>query len=130
MHARWIVFVPPAAVVTGSLFFLSSAISSTLEARLRPPPEPSTFALVRYETECERLSRRIEELAWEATTCEVHPGCLGVPSLCPIVMSAALESEYQQLQDAMLARCAGQPTYARRSESGCPSGLHGCRGAT
>jgi hypothetical protein len=130
MQFRFIAFVPPAALVTGLVFLLTSSIVSGLEATLAPAEQVGTIELVRYETECETLESRIEELAREVQSCEAIPGCLRSENLCPAYVQEEISREYERLRLTVRERCAGVPTTVTRvsaicSSSGvkCPTGL-------
>lgn len=134
MRVQSIAFVPPAALVTGLLFFLTSSLVSAIEGAFVPPspdaPGTAVHEIVRHETECEALRRRIEEVAQDANTCERHAGCLGSPLLCPIVMAEGLELEYERLRSAVLERCIDVPTYAMPASSSiCGEGDADCAAA-
>jgi len=72
MQLRCIAFLPLAALVTGLVFLLASSIVSGLEATLAPPEQVASFEIVRYETECEILERRIEEVAIATSSDDIH----------------------------------------------------------
>ncbi len=137
MRIRCIVFLPLGALITCVLFLLASSLVSTIELTLAPVIAPfiladsggaatPTLELIRFETECEGLRRRIEELARDASSCEAHPGCLESPILCPMVMGKDLELEYDRLRRAAQSRCTGLPTYATRSDRSCSVGDDAC----
>ena len=89
MRIRFIIFVPPAALVTGVLFFLTSSIVSAIEQTLGPLPAPHSpppFAhfvdfepvssMVSHgqagpsgESECGDLRRRARTVAGAALQC-------------------------------------------------------------
>jgi hypothetical protein len=120
------------------LFFLASSFVSRIETQLAPVmgplimpavasgSAPPTIELIRFETECEGLRRRIEDLARIASSCEAYPGCLEFPISCPIVMGRELELEYERLRMAARARCTGLPTYATRDGGSCAVGDDVC----
>ena len=134
MRIRCIAFLPLAALATGLLFLMASSLFSTIESTLVPAIVPAiaagagtpTFELIRYETECEGLRRRIEELARDASSCDAHPGCLESPILCPIVMGRDLALQYDRLRRAARSRCTGLPTYATRAGSSCSHADDAC----
>ncbi|MEE8164816.1 MAG: hypothetical protein V3T64_04545 [Myxococcota bacterium] len=138
MRIRCIAFLPPAALITCVQFLLASSFVSTVESTVAPVMMPfivpaiaagaatPTIELIRFETECEGLRRRIEELARVASSCDAHPGCLRSPILCPIVMGQDLELEYDRLRSAAQSRCTGLPTYATRAGRSCPVGDDVC----
>ena len=138
MRFRCFVFLLPATMITMLLFFLASSFVSRIETQLAPVMGPfimpavasgsatPTIKLIRFETECEGLRRRIEELARMASSCEAHPGCLESPIRCPIVMGRDLELEYGRLRMAAQSRCTGLPTYATRDGGSCAVGDDVC----
>ena len=134
MRVRCIAFLPLSVLITSLLWLLASSFVSTIESTLTPIIVPAiaagvvtpTIELIRFETECEGLRRRIEELARKASSCAAHPGCLQSPLLCPIVMGEGLEREYDQLRRAVQARCTGLPTYATRAGRACSIGDEAC----
>jgi hypothetical protein len=132
MKARWfmqlrcIAFLPPAALVTGLLFLLASSIVSGLEATLAPPEQVTSFEIVRYETECEMLERRIEEVARDVHACEALPGCLRSENICPASMQEEIAREYERLRLAVRERCAGVPTYVTRAGAVCSGSVVDC----
>ncbi len=137
MRIRCIVFLPLAALITCVLFLLASSLVSTIELTLAPVIAPfiladsggaatPTLELIRFETECEGLRRRIEALARDASSCDVYPGCLQSPIRCPIVMGEDLELEYDRLRRAAQSRCTGLPTSATRSDRSCSVGDDAC----
>ena len=138
MRIRCIAFLPLAALITCGLLLLASSFVSTIESTLAPVIVPlivpasaagavtPTIELIRFETECEGLRRRIEELARDASSCDAHPGCLESPILCPMVMGKDLEREYDRLRSAAQSRCKGLPTYATPAGRSCPVGDDAC----
>ena len=134
MRIRCIAFLPLAVLITCMLFLLASSFLATIETKLVPLSVSDsaagagtpTIELIRFETECEGLRRRIEELARDASRCDAHPGCLRSPIRCPIVMGAELELEYDRLRSAARSRCIGLPTYATRAGGPCSVGDDAC----
>jgi len=134
MRIRCIAFLPLAALMTCVLLLLASSFVSTIESTLVPVIVPASavgavtpmIELIRFETECEGLRRRIEELARDANSCDAHPGCLESPILCPLVMGPDLERKYDRLRSAAQSRCKGLPTYATPAGRSCPVGDDAC----
>jgi hypothetical protein len=128
MRVRCIAFIPPAALVTGLIFLLASSIVSGLEATLlAPAPEAlGSYEIVRYETECEILERRIEEVARDVRSCEALPGCLRSENICPDYMQEEIAREYERLRLAVGERCTGVPTYVARVAATCSSSVVDC----
>jgi hypothetical protein len=119
MRVRRIAFLPPAALVTGALFFLTSSIVSGLESTLVQQKVSDAIPIALYETECELLERRIEEVARDIQSCEALPGCLQSQNLCPEALQTQLSEEYDRLRWAVGERCAGVPTYVTRVSATC-----------
>ena len=78
MRIRCIAFLPLASLITCVLFLLASSFLVAIETTLAPLivsestaiAGTPTIELIRFETECEGLRRRIEELARDA--CEAR----------------------------------------------------------
>ena len=126
MRTRCIAFLPPAALATGLVFLLTSSIVSGLEATFEVRQPAASLEIVRYETECEILERRIEEVARDVQSCEALPGCLRSENICPAYMQEEIALEYERLRFAVRERCAGVPTYVTRVAAICSSSIVKC----
>lgn len=129
MRLRCLAFLPPAAGMTALSLLLASSIVSGLESHLVRPAKAAPsgpFELVRYETECEMLERRIQEVARDVQSCQALPGCLESENICPDAMQRELAHEYERLRASVVERCTGVPTYVTRVAATCPSGAPVC----
>jgi hypothetical protein len=126
MRVRYIALLPLAALMTGLVFLLTSLIVSSLEKRFSRSEAPAAFEIVRYETECDSLRRRIEEAARDLDACEAFPGCLNSQNICPVVMQDELMLEYEGLRRAAESRCAEVPVYVTLVSATCPITADDC----
>lgn len=126
MRIRCIAFLPPAALATGLVFLLTSSIVSGLEATLEVRQLARSLEIVRYQTECEILKRRIEEVARDVQSCEALPGCLRSENICPAYMQEEIAREYESLRIAVRERCAGVPTFVTHGAATCSSSVVHC----
>ena len=97
-----------------------------MHATLAPPERMSSFEVDHYETECERLDRRIEEVAREVHSCEALPGCLRSENICPASMQAAIARGYERLRLAVRERFVGAPTFVTRIGAACSISVVDC----
>ena len=130
MRLRCIAFLPPAALVTGLIFLLTSVLmakfESGIESNFSTSEVPDPIALVRYETQCERLERQIREVARDVSSCEALPGCLRSENICPVSMAAELARTYDRLRVTASERCTGLKTYVTQVSASCTSDGMGC----
>jgi len=126
MPLRCIAFLPLAAIVTGLILLLTSSLVSGLESTLVVSSSNRVFEVVRYETECELLERRIEEVARDIRSCEALPGCLQTKNLCPTGFREELMLEWERLRLGVQSGCTGLPTYATRVSTTCSSSGSDC----
>jgi hypothetical protein len=104
MRLRLLAFFPPAAFVTAVLLVSVSSLVSALETSLTPDVMIAV-KVQRYESDCDVLKRKINELSRNATSCDADLQCLSSPILCPIEMDAAQEREYRNLRAEFAMRC-------------------------
>ena len=126
MRLRCIVFVPPAALVTGGIFLLTSSIVSALESTFATPEPVAHYEIVRFETECEALEEQTAELARFVDSCEALPGCLESQNICPSAMREELAEEYNRLRLEVQSRCTGLPVYATPVSASCALPAEDC----
>ena len=126
MRIQTIAFLPPAALITAFLFFLTSSIVSALEAKFSESLPIQIVEIIPHETDCQLLERRIAAVEVDLQYCEAFPGCLDSNNICPSQVRDDYLGEYQMLKAKMLHRCSGVPTYASRVSTECFEGSTSC----
>ena len=108
MRIRLLAFILPATLISAALLIVATSLVSALESKFMPAVR-STIELVRFESRCDVLNRKIGAISRSATNCEEDLQCLGSPILCPIVMDERTEREYRALREELAEQC-GMPT--------------------
>ena len=105
MHYRLLAFIPPATLITASLLVLASSLVSALETSFGAD---TSYAIQvhRYESDCDVLARKIDEMSRMATCCDEDLQCLHSPILCPISMDDEQEHAYLKLRREQIGRAS------------------------
>lgn len=127
MRFRVNAFSSSASLMTSWMLLLTSSIVSGLGSTLEmSDPDGGTIDLVRYETECELLERRVQEVARDVRSCQALPGCLYSASICPDTIQSELDHEYEQLRLAVRERCTELFPIASQTIETCSSVGNDC----
>lgn len=126
MRLRCIAFLPPAAIMTGLIFLLTSSIVSALESKFARSDRVDRFEIVRHESQCEFLERRLDEVARDVHSCEALPGCLHSTKLCPERILDELSDDYDRLRFALRDECPGSASQVARVSLTCSTDARDC----
>lgn len=109
MRWRCFAFVPPAALITSLLLFLSSSIVSALNESLTqslpPSVPPLAHTIIRLEADCDFMARRLAQVTQDLDSCDASPGCLRFPLLCSMELHDDLLQEKTTLASAHAELC-------------------------
>lgn len=119
MRIRCIAFILPAALITAAILLLTSAIVSGLESRFSASEPSSVFEIVRHETECDGLWRRIAQVARGGHSCEAMPGCLSSQNICPLTLQREFAAAYEELRQTVESRCGDLRRSVTRVSTTC-----------
>ena len=107
MRYRLLAFFPFAALITTVLLMSASSFVSALEASVTADANYA-IQVQRYESNCDVIDRKIQEISRMATGCDDDLQCLYSPILCPITMDHAQELEYMKLRREWSQQCGSE----------------------
>lgn len=126
MRYRLLAFIPPATLITTILLVSASSFVSAVETSFVPDTSYA-IQIQRYESDCDVLDRKIDEMSRLATGCDEDLQCLHSPILCPISMDDEEELTYLKLRRERSERCGSAPDLMDDALGGPYSERAACR---